>query len=87
MAAEMIGGGRPMTTCRRCKQTDDHPVCSVLVGAGDSAHWEDWHTDCHQIAFGDMDCHPQCAAGAADGKTGADMLTAILDHHAQNAEG
>lgn len=78
--AEMIGNGRPMTMCVRCKQTDDHPICTVAVGD----RWEDWHQDCHQIAYGDMDCHRHCADGMADGKTGVDMLTHVLEFHAQN---
>lgn len=80
--ADMIGGGRPMTTCPRCHQTDDHPICAVPVPEG----WQDWHQDCHRIAFGDMPCHPHLADDAGAGLTGADMLEHVLAWHAANPE-
>jgi hypothetical protein len=80
--AEMIGGGRPMTTCVRCKQTDDHPVCSVQ--RYDTGEWEDWHQDCHHTAFGDLPCHPHLAAGVPDGTTGVRMLKHKLAFFAKN---
>ena len=76
--AEMIGGDRPMRTCIGCGQTDDHPRCIVQITATEDVTW---HPDCHQIAAGDMDCHPQCAGGAHEGKTGLAMLQHIIDYH------
>lgn len=80
MAAEQIGGGRPVRPCVACGQHDDHPRDQVDLGGGETAYY---HIDCHAL-MGCESCKWQ--ADAAAGATGQGMLDAIISLHEQASE-
>lgn len=65
----------PIRSCLGCGQEDDHPRHQVVIPPDMTSVY--WHYDCHAQVTKCLDCIP--IAQAADGRTGDDLRTFIME--------